>query len=1570
MEVPASLLQGVEGNTIYNLELGRFDGEVWFDRFARTGTCTPMAEAAQPTIPSGDTVWFDDAMPDGMNGGLGFDTSQKASGTQSLHIGYGPGAFSSGFGNATQPFHVLPGDRLVFYMLMNPCAHPREVKVSWAADGYGWRGVYWGEALIGDESERVSMGPLPTAEGWVRMEVPAHLLPGVEGNGLYNLELGRFDGEVWFDRFGKAAPTTAPDTIPPFVQARAAPQPSHDGWSPAPVSVAFLCIDGETAITTCPAMITVTSDGAGQVVSGVATDTAGNQATATLTLNLDSVPPLLAVNPAPPFTNVLTATLGGTVSDALSGVAGVVCHGTPATVTGSTFSCTVSLFAGTNPIEIVATDKAGNTTTSTVTIVANTRAPGIDDVTPADGFTTSASSTVVSAYVSDDDEIPPTVTIAGLDASASDSRYTTVVPLHDGANAIPIVATDRAGNATTATLTVTRFAVPTIAITSPADLNVLSSPTVEVSGTVSDPAATVEVDGVPASVAGTTFHASGVPLAQGRTVVTAVATSGNGRSATTSINVYRDSIAPRLTVYYPQDLTVVTQSPISVTGMVDDIVVGTINAGQVQVTVNGSPAQVRNRAFLAADIPLTPGNNTLVITATDQAGNAITASYHVTFDTSTTTPKLVTLSGNNQSANIGTLLLTPLSVRVIDGAGTPIANRQVTFKIVENNGQLAAGAVSGRKVTVTTDAQGQASSSWTLGTRAGAGNNRVEVSADGVPAVAEFLAVATTGSPALIVVDSGSNQFGAVSAALARPIVAVVVDRGSNRLAGVPVTFTVVSGGGSFDGQASVTIVTDSDGRAIVRPSLGPDEGADNNIFAASVAGVPDSVASFRASGLIAGAIANTKISGVVVDNTNLPVPGVTLRVDGTSLTTQSDAQGQFVLTNVPIGYVKLFVDGSTAQRPGTWPTLEFALYTVPGQNNTIGMPIYLLPIDVQRGLFVDETHGGTLTLAELPGFSLTIPPGSVTFPGGSRTGTISATLVHPDKMPMPPSFGQQPRFLVTIQPPGAHFDPPAAMSLPNLDGLEPGEITELYSFDHDLGQFVAIGTGSVSDDGSVVRSDPGVGVIKAGWHGGGNPAASGSTSNCSGSSGGTGGGGGQCSVLNAAGNGCVPNPAANGQPCQGNGLPCSVSVCSNGGCVSSPFEVKIGGITSALRNRYVDHDDPSRTWTADSPELAGPVYGNLLSGDNVSWKAWVKAGQASNFRWSATGPETITGPAGAGATEWVVNSINWKPGTYTIKLQATFGGGCVKTDTIEQKVGIRTNDYILYGAVMDLPESTAGVDPLTIDHFECLEAIYRAGAGSIGGFDDPSNTLRAYVRDTEADRVWVVAHLLNLTKDTGPPVPTDLDHPFVTHCCVHVASEAFGVSSSTGYRQAAHAQFKYLVNDDGTIEFPVQRVGEVFAKTGDTPIPCYQNPLLPTSLATVAWDAGVEGDRNDHIEEYPDHKGFSYIMKIQGGPLIEGGNNYLLRRDLSWVFFRFRFDAIDGKIKSNFTHSSDSYDGSDDYDFSAVPFFYLYSRFYSSGAYHSQLLTPFPIQADLLKFLRIAPRWAGAPPGKASYPP
>lgn len=200
------------------------------------------------------------------------------------------------------------------------------------------------------------------------------------------------------------------------------------------------------------------------------------------------------------------------------------------------------------------------------------------------------------------------------------------------------------------------------------------------------------------------------------------------------------------------------------------------------------------------------------------------------------------------------------------------------FKVTQNDGLVAAGGVPSPAVSTTTDAQGHAQARWTLGNRSGAGGNALEAYAVGVPGTAIFTASGTQGAAGRILVDTGNDQLGAIGQAVPRPLIAVVVDRGNNRLSSVPVTFTVQQGGGSFDGQPSVTVDSDSDGRVAATLTLGLQEGNANNLVEASFPSNVGSPATFTASGRTPGNPADTVISGVVLDNSNIPIPGVIVR--------------------------------------------------------------------------------------------------------------------------------------------------------------------------------------------------------------------------------------------------------------------------------------------------------------------------------------------------------------------------------------------------------------------------------------------------------------------------------------------------------------------------------------------------------------------------------------------------------------------------------------------------------------------------------------------------------------------
>ncbi len=824
------------------------------------------------------------------------------------------------------------------------------------------------------------------------------------------------------------------------------------------------------------------------VLTVQASDGSGTR-TETRSFIIDKTPPQISATASPTPNaagwNNTDVTVSFQAEDGLSGVASV-----PPPVTVATEGV-FQLVIGT------AVDVAGNSGTAVTGVSIDRTVPAVTLTAPVAGTVRRLPRVRVSGVAADANAIAM-ITVNGV-AADTGAAFEVEVPLQQGSQTLTVEARDIAGNVGTASTSVVYRKLPVVEITSPSDLAAFGMTPIAVSGTVDDPQAVVRVgvEQIPAEVSGNAFTATGVSLREGGNVLTAVATNIDGEPGTDSITVVLDTVAPRVIIDSPASGSVMTEASITVAGRVNDVVMGTVNSGQATVSVNGIPAVVSHRTFMAEGVALHPGQNSIVAIATDAVGNVDTKAITVLRETAPG-PRIQVVSGNAQTAGIGEPLPLPLVVSVTDGQGNGLPGRTVIFRVAENNGTLLDGAgASVRGATVLTDAGGKGEILFALGSRAGAGNNRVEASSPGVPGAAILTLSALPHSPAKINLDSGNSQKGVVGQPLPRPFVVVVTDEGHNRLANIPVTFEGEQGEGTFNGETSLTVNTDTDGRAVVVLTLGPEAGVEGNVVKATVADLSGLPVGFVATGFEPGDPAATRISGVVLDNSNVPILGVTLRIRGTALAVQSDAHGQFTLGNVPVGDIHLIADGSTAQRPGTWPDLEFEIVTVAGATNTLGMPIFLLPLDTSHGIFVDETHGGTLTIPDVPGFSLTVAPNSATFPDGTRRGTITVTPVHPDKVPMVPNFGQQPRFIVTIQPPGVRFDPPAAITHPNVDGLAPGEVTELYSFDHDMGSFVATGTATVSDDGSVLTSDPGTGIVKGGWHCGGNPSTAGTAAKC-----------------------------------------------------------------------------------------------------------------------------------------------------------------------------------------------------------------------------------------------------------------------------------------------------------------------------------------------------------------------------------------------------------------------------------------------------------------------------------------
>ncbi|MEA5620007.1 ScyD/ScyE family protein [Cronbergia sp. UHCC 0137] len=256
-------------------------------------------------------------------------------------------------------------------------------------------------------------------------------------------------------------------------------------------------------------------------------------------------------------------------------------------------------------------------------------------------------------------------------------------------------------------------------------------------------------------------------------------------------------------------------------------------------------------------------------------------------------------------------------------------------------------------------------------------------------------------------------------------------------------------------------------------------------------------------------------------DGSNIPIQGVTIRLDALpDVFTVTDENGYFILEDVPAPDFYVYIDGSTAT--GAPDATQYAslgkpFHSVPGQSTQLfmdGLPfdVYLPPMaasDVKPLSTTEDTQVGFGEVSQeflqqlFPDVDpdvwsqvqVTFVAGSAQDDGGNAATQAMIIPVDPQRLPAPLPPGVDPQLVISIQAGGANgfnreanggatnFDVPAPIQFPNLEGLQPGEKSLFWSFDHDAGKWIVIGTGTVSEDGKTIKSDPGVGVLAPGWH-------------------------------------------------------------------------------------------------------------------------------------------------------------------------------------------------------------------------------------------------------------------------------------------------------------------------------------------------------------------------------------------------------------------------------------------------------------------------------------------------------
>ncbi len=389
----------------------------------------------------------------------------------------------------------------------------------------------------------------------------------------------------------------------------------------------------------------------------VATDAAGNAATATVTVRVDRDPPLVAITqPASGDYlrgGVTTVTVDvtddtTTILD-INGIPGAhtgcvdVAQGQPGALTAEakrcTFTADIPLIAGNTTIVATAFDAAGNRGVNQVSTIVDNTPPAISVTSPGPGLITNATSVSVVGTITDDSPVALTVNGQAVTVAPGGSFSATIandvlgMPLSgiEGVREIVFVARDAAGNETTTSVSVLFDRTPpALTVASPLQGAIIPSSSVALSGTVADATAvTITVEGSPATVTGQAWSTTLASLVEGSLTITVRAVDAAGNESTVIREVEVDLGPPTVAITSPAAGTLTREATALLAFSV-------LDRSSTSITLNGAPVAPACPGVIACDrtqsVDLGDGDNTFTVEATDAGGRTASAVVTVTRD--------------------------------------------------------------------------------------------------------------------------------------------------------------------------------------------------------------------------------------------------------------------------------------------------------------------------------------------------------------------------------------------------------------------------------------------------------------------------------------------------------------------------------------------------------------------------------------------------------------------------------------------------------------------------------------------------------------------------------------------------------------------------------------------------------------------------------------------------------------------------------------------------------------------------------------------------------------------------
>ena len=220
-------------------------------------------------------------------------------------------------------------------------------------------------------------------------------------------------------------------------------------------------------------------------------------------------------------------------------------------------------------------------------------------------------------------------------------------------------------------------------------------------------------------------------------------------------------------------------------------------------------------------------------------------------------------------------------------------------------------------------------------------------------------------------------------------------------------------------------------------------------------------------------------LAGQALKLNGLPLAGLHVVVEGTTVSTTTDARGQFVLNGLPAGHQVLEVEGGmiAGRRYGAF---EIGVQITSREETILEAPIWMTPLDAAGDHHIASPTSGpvTITTPRIPGLEVRLPAGTVIHDDAGRVvRELNITPIPVDRPPFPlPLFDPVPLYF-TVQPGGAYLSKGAQIVYPNDTHLAPGSRVPFWNYDPDSRGWYVYGYGTVTTNGKQVVPDPGVRV-------------------------------------------------------------------------------------------------------------------------------------------------------------------------------------------------------------------------------------------------------------------------------------------------------------------------------------------------------------------------------------------------------------------------------------------------------------------------------------------------------------